>query len=338
MPSAVSVGGGKTMRRMAGLRAVRPPLQAETASGTVCVGEGAHDWGRPVENLDFDRLTGAPEMLALFLGALVRYGLPEEPLDLIIGLPIASLMGDEAKGTQLRISEFLPRPHSWCADGSRYCIEVKTVRATSQPVGAMFDYLLDDQGEMRLEGRAAFAGEIAVLGIGMNTVDLLVGRNGSPVHRFTAGQTLGVRRLLEMLNHDGLYSLAEVDAQLRQGQLDISHASPVWKSEILGFVEKHGMPFLDNPDLTVHDHDPTPFLSSTLPHPPVRRVQRFFVNVNRNYPTLQVNFGLLYFWRAHSGLEVDFILEHGRQVLGIEVKLGAQVGHGDAAPLRRFRR
>jgi len=41
-----------------------------------------------------------------------------------------------------------------------------------------------------------------------------------------------------MLNHDGLYSLAEVDAQLRQGQLDISHASPVWKSEILGFVEK----------------------------------------------------------------------------------------------------
>jgi len=44
----------------------------------------------------------------------------------------------------------------------------------------------------------------------------------------------------------------------------------------------------------------------------------------------------LYFWREHNGLEVDFILEHGRQVLGIEVKLSSQVGYGDAAPLRRF--
>ena len=44
----------------------------------------------------------------------------------------------------------------------------------------------------------------------------------------------------------------------------------------------------------------------------------------------------LYFWREHGGLEVDFTLEHGRRVLKIEVKLGAQVGHGDAAPLRRF--
>jgi uncharacterized protein len=44
----------------------------------------------------------------------------------------------------------------------------------------------------------------------------------------------------------------------------------------------------------------------------------------------------LYFWREHGGLEVDFIVEHGRQVLGIEVKLTAQVGYGDIAPLRRF--
>ena len=101
---------------------------------------------------------------------------------------------------------------------SAVSIEVKTVRVTSQPVGTVFDHLRDDQGEMRMEGRAAFAGELGALGIGMNTLDLLVVRNSSPVHRFTAEQTLDVRRLLEMLNHEGLYSLAEVDAQLRQGQ------------------------------------------------------------------------------------------------------------------------
>ena len=33
-------------------------------------------------------------------------------------------------------------------------IEVKTVRVTSQPVGTMFDHLRDEQGEMRMEGRA----------------------------------------------------------------------------------------------------------------------------------------------------------------------------------------
>ena len=42
----------------------------------------------------------------------------------------------------------------------------------------------------------------------------------------------------------------------------------------------------------------------------------------------------LYFWPEHGGLEVDLILEDGRQVLGIEVKLSTQVGYGDAAPLR----
>ena len=42
----------------------------------------------------------------------------------------------------------------------------------------------------------------------------------------------------------------------------------------------------------------------------------------------------LYSWREHGGLEVDFIPEHGRQVLGIEAKLSTQVGYGDAAPLR----
>jgi hypothetical protein len=35
-------------------------------------------------------------------------------------------------------------------------------------------------------------------------------------------------------------------------------------------------------------------------------------------------------------LEVDFVVERGRRLLAIEVKRAAQVGYGDAVPLRAF--
>jgi predicted AAA+ superfamily ATPase len=44
----------------------------------------------------------------------------------------------------------------------------------------------------------------------------------------------------------------------------------------------------------------------------------------------------LYFWRTRSGTEVDFVVEHGRRLLAIEVKRAAQVNYGDAAALRAF--
>ena len=91
-------------------------------------------------------------------------------------------------------------------------------------MGAVFDYLLNEKGEMPVQRRMAFKGEIGILGLGMNTVELLVVRNGSPVQRFTAGRKLGVRRLLELINQDRAYSLAELDARLGGGCLDIARA------------------------------------------------------------------------------------------------------------------
>ncbi len=44
----------------------------------------------------------------------------------------------------------------------------------------------------------------------------------------------------------------------------------------------------------------------------------------------------LYFWRTRSGVEVDFVVEHGRRLLAIEVKRTTQPGYGDAAGLRAF--
>ena len=237
MQSLVSIAAGKTVRRMAGLRVTNPPLRIEGKNGVFYVGEGAHDWGRPVENLDFDRLTGSPEMLALFYGALTKYGIAEE-IDLIVGVPIASLTGDTAQQTQRSVVEFLRGNHEWRADGQPCAASVRNVRVTSRPVGAMFDYLLNDSGEMTADKRLAFKKEIGILSLGMNTVELMVVRDGSPVQRFTAGEKLGVRRLLELQNADGLYSLGELDSRLRSGALDLSNTIPVWAERVIRLLGK----------------------------------------------------------------------------------------------------
>ncbi len=237
MQSAVSVGGREQVGRMAGLRAAKPPLCIETAAGVFYVGSNAHDWGRPIENLDLDRLIGTPELMALLYGALSQYGLNDASLNLIVGLPIHVLMGPDVQATQQAVRSTLRGSHSWAADGREQTVQITSLRLTSQPVGAMFDYLLDGEGQMYTARQSAFRGEMGIVGIGMNTLDLLVVRGGAPVQRFTAGETLGVRRLLELTGWDNSLSLAERDSLLRSGRLPIGDIVPVWQSEVLGFIE-----------------------------------------------------------------------------------------------------
>jgi hypothetical protein len=158
--------------------------------------------------------------------------------NLYVGLPIAALMGTEAQATQRAVREAWLGEHRWTADGEAQRVTIENVIVASQPVGAMFDYLLNARGEMTPERKTIFKKEIGVMGIGMNTVDLLVVQSGSPVERFISGQNSGVRRLLELANRDGLYSLAEMDDRLRAGQLDVSTALPIWTQEIKGLIEQ----------------------------------------------------------------------------------------------------
>jgi predicted AAA+ superfamily ATPase len=45
----------------------------------------------------------------------------------------------------------------------------------------------------------------------------------------------------------------------------------------------------------------------------------------------------LWYWRVHHGTEVDFLLERGGEVVGIEVKSGSGVTSSDLAGLRACR-
>lgn len=44
----------------------------------------------------------------------------------------------------------------------------------------------------------------------------------------------------------------------------------------------------------------------------------------------------LYFWRTIDGAEVDFVLEYGRRLFAIEVKLTDKLGYRDSAGIRQF--
>ena len=46
--------------------------------------------------------------------------------------------------------------------------------------------------------------------------------------------------------------------------------------------------------------------------------------------------GRLHFWRTQTGDEVDFVIEHGRRVVGIEVEMTDAPGYRHAAGLVKF--
>jgi hypothetical protein len=227
-----------------GLKQAKRPMAVQFDGGSFYVGEKAHEYGRPVENLDFDRLTGAPEMRALLYASLAQYqdenGPFDAPISLMVGLPLQMMMGEGAKAYQDGVKKWLRGEHEFEVDGITHRVEGEQARLTSQPVGALFDYVVNDQGEIQKDRAHAMLDEVGVISVGFNTLELLVVKDQGAVERFTAGNTVGVRRLLELMNRDGLYSLGELDEKLRAGRLreELKNALPVWSREVNGEIEK----------------------------------------------------------------------------------------------------
>lgn len=238
LQSAVASDGTRRVSQIAGLKAARKPMLIEIkGEGAFYVGAGAHAVGRPIQNLDMDRLSGSPEMRALLYGAFTKYGTPNK-LNIVVGLPIEPLMGEGAAAVKRKVRKFLRGAHAWQADGKRYSVDIGSVSVTSQPVGCMYDFLLNDDGTTDRDREQMLAqGEIGIFSVGMNTIDLLVVQGGSPVGRFTSGQTLGIRRLLRLADRNQMYSLAELDDLLRRRALDLTEALPTWSREVLGQIE-----------------------------------------------------------------------------------------------------
>ncbi|MBX3058276.1 MAG: ParM/StbA family protein [Anaerolineae bacterium] len=244
LPSRVAVAGRAAVNDLAGMNAAEPPLKITTSGRSYYVGDRAHEWGRPIESLDYERLAGSPEIIALTYAAFTRYlereNIPEGTgIGVMVGLPLQPLSGerDEVEGTLAAVRKWMRGVHVWQVDGRTYRLNIEDVRLTSQTTGALFDYLLDGDGRFIPERANQVKEEIGIISTGFNTVELQVVRNTAPVQRFTAGATVGVRRLLELINNGDLWSLGELDGQLRAGALNTRDALPVWAREVQGQIE-----------------------------------------------------------------------------------------------------
>ncbi len=240
--SQVATNGTQHLMNTVGLRQRQRPLEIKTEQGSAYIGEGAHDSGRPVENLSFDSLIGAQNRSPLLYGSITRYqqqyGPINQPVVMMVGLPLQMMSGETAKEYANQVRQWLKGVHTWQADGQEQRVEIAEVKLTPQPVGALFDYVLDENAKFIPERASLLKEEVGILSVGFNTLEMLVVRDRAPVERFTVGQTVGVRRLLELVNPTGVYSLGELDIALRAGHLNIESVLPVWAREVNGEIEK----------------------------------------------------------------------------------------------------
>ena len=236
MPSTVASFSAAIINRNHRERSCKltyPPMLIESDRGAYYVGKAAHDWGLPVQDVDWDWMTGSAELMSLFYGALTRYQAKGD-VALRVALPVAAL---KEPRTRRQVTALLVGSHRWYWDGCERCVTVRSVYTTSRPLAAMLDYYLTDQGTLAFHRLLPPGGDIGIADVGADTVELTVMRGNSPTQSFAACKELGLRRLMELANHDGDHSLTDLGAQLRAGGLDLVQALPVWQNELLGYIE-----------------------------------------------------------------------------------------------------
>ena len=242
--SQVANNGTGHMDAMLGLKIKKDmPTHINSDYGSFYVGSGAHEKGRPVNNLDFERFAGSPEMRAIFYATLAQYqdkfGKFSAPLSLMVGLPLQMMTGDSAEHYQKNVKGWLKGIHTFEANGQAHKVEIVKVRLTSQPVGALYRYALNEKGEVDPGRGDILSEEVGIISPGFNTLELLVVKEKRAFERFTAGNTVGVRRLLELCDRKELYSPAERDEKLRNGDFkaELKTAFPIWEDEIRGEID-----------------------------------------------------------------------------------------------------
>ena len=110
---------------------------------------------------------------------------------------------------------------------------------TSQAAEALFDQILNSDGGFVAGQGALLKQEVGVISIGFNTVELMVVRDRKTDMQRTRGFQVGVRRLMEILDPEGHFTLGELDTRLRDGDLEIADAAQLWEREVKGVVDRY---------------------------------------------------------------------------------------------------
>lgn len=239
--SQTAIAGDTEIRGgVLGLKNLERPMLVSGDFGRFYAGKYAHDFGQPIESLDFDRLTGTPEMKALWYGALTMYqrqhGRFTGPLALVIGLPFQMMQGEEAQTYISAVKKWMRGHHEWTADGETYQVDIEKTPTAPQAMGAVFDYAYDLDGNVLAGRENALLEETGTVSIGFNTTELFVSKRGGFAERFVGGENVGVRWLLQQLKVRRSYSLGELDNELRAGQLNVNGGMEQWWVAVNGFI------------------------------------------------------------------------------------------------------
>ena len=268
VPSVVGVGQtdlGLLSLGSMGRRSRRAQPDEVTSQGvTYLVGEGVARYARPVERMDFLRLSDGPELRALFYDVVFRLlGDGRHHLNVMAGLPV-EVMADrqQAQSTLRALRRWMIGGHNYqvipagTGGGCEVELAVDDVQVMAQPAGAVFAWGLDDRGRWT-RARADLKAPIAVCDIGYNTLDLFTVQGGEVIGRFTGGDTAGMRRSAELIltavrsSHGLALSLHEADALLRtrrptlytaEGEVDLSQlvqqAMDATAAAVVSYVER----------------------------------------------------------------------------------------------------
>ncbi len=198
-------------------------------------GENVGAYGRPIERMDFLRLSGGPEMRTLFYAAMFHLlgGGEHVGLGVLVGLPVEVMQDRErALATRRELRKWMVGRHTFRVNGEDVVLEVEKVDVLAQPAGAFFAWALTDDGRWT-RPVAELKHPVAVCDIGFNTLDLFTLQAGQVIGRFTTGDTMGMRRAAEYIIRTVRYrygvslSLHEADALLRARRPELATAEGI---------------------------------------------------------------------------------------------------------------
>jgi len=245
VPSHVAIGNGRSINRMVGMQMADRAMVVEVDGQAMFVGENSHSWGHPIENLDYGKLEGTPEMKAIVYAVFTKYmcscgDIPHGSV-LYVGMPMEPLSKSDTvvRRTVNRVKKWLTGDHYWVADGVEYQMNIGKVAILTQAQAAYFDFMLDFDGSFIPERKQFARKEVGIVSVGYNTLELLAFAGTTLQADLTRGiQDKGVTRLAQLLDPENLYKPAQIDGRIRTGQYRSADIE-TWASEVSGAIRKH---------------------------------------------------------------------------------------------------
>jgi hypothetical protein len=232
LPALVGVGETNLGMLQTGITRQRRslPFLVEMDGQSYLAGPHVAQYARPIERLDFNRLTYSLELRALIYTALANLlnqiaGKEDAPdvydLGLILALPVQVLQNSDVRETTQALESWLVGEHCFGLDHRTYRLNIWEIKTMAQPMGAFFEWGLDYEGQW---GRSTeeLKASVGVLDQGFNTTDLIHIHRGQIIKRFTSGETLGQRRAARLMQEmieqrtGRKMTLHEADALVRQ--------------------------------------------------------------------------------------------------------------------------